>query len=118
MTTERKPARLFQTDETYTAGTHRIGVIVRETKTGWWTWAVATALPGGRYGIAMNRPSGARRYKVVWDEAKAWEYLNGWARTTRGFAFGTTNRPDFLRDAGIAVMQDALRTGPRGPHNP
>ena len=98
--------------------THRIGVMVRETRTGWWTWAVATSLPGGRYGIAMNRPSGARRYKSVRSEAEAWEYLTGWARTTRGFAFGTTNRPDFLRDAGIAVMQDALRTGPRGPHNP
>lgn len=119
MTTNPKPARLFQTDETFSHdGTHRIGVMVRETRTGWWTWAVATSLPGGRYGIAMNRPSGARRYKAVRSEAEAWEYLNGWARTTRGFAFGTEHRPAFLLDASIAVLREAERVGPRGPHNP
>lgn len=117
--TTRKPARLFRTDETFTpSGDHRIGVMVLETKTGHWTWATATFLPGGRYAILMNRPSGARRYKAVYSEAQAWEYLNHWARITRGFAPGTTGRPEFLRAAAADVQADADRIGPRSPSNP
>lgn len=114
MTPTRKPARLYQTDETFGAsGDHRIGVMVLETKTGHWTWATATALPGGRYCIIMNRPGGARRYKAVYSEAQAWEYLNHWARITRGFASGSAGRPEFLRAATTDVQADADRIGPR-----
>lgn len=110
MTTNRKPARLFRTDEDIRAdGTHRIGVMVRETRTGHWTWAHAVNLPGGRYAVAMNRPSGARRYKAVYSEAEAWEYLNHWARATRGFAPGTFGRPGWLKDAEAHITEQAER---------
>lgn len=104
MTTYRKPARLFQTDETFTStGQHRIGVAVYHTTKDEWTWAEAAALPDGRYGLTLNRPSGARRYLAVRSEFEAWEYLNNWARTTRGFDKGTLGMPAFLTSARLDI---------------
>jgi hypothetical protein len=104
MTTYRKPARLFQTDETFTtAGQHRIGVAVFHTRRNEWTWAEAAALPDGRYALTLNRASGARRYLAVRSEFAAWEYLNNWARTTRGVAAGTSGLPPFLTSARMDI---------------
>jgi len=100
MTTYRKPARLFQTDESFTAtGQHRIGVAVYHTTKDQWTWAEAASLPDGRYALTLNRASGARRYLAVQSEFAAWEYLNNWPLTTRGFDKGTLGLPAFLWDA-------------------